>query len=76
ALVRLNKGNILQCMGIHAGVVMTIKISNELTDYNHATGLGFMVNTYNHQLGYLAFAWLCVILFVYYRCNLSTKKVD
>lgn len=74
ALVRLYKGNILQCIGIHAGVVMTIKIANDLTDYNRDTGLEFLVNTYNHQLGYLALGWLCIFIFAYYRFILSSRS--
>lgn len=67
ALVRLNKGNIIQCMGIHAGVVMAIKIINDLTDYVPGNHYEYLVNRYDHLLGYLAMGWLFIIIALYYR---------
>lgn len=66
ALVRLNRGNIYQCIGIHAGVVMSVKIIVKLTDYNPDSNLYFLVNTYEHHLGYLALIWLSFLTAVYY----------
>lgn len=67
ALVRLNKGNIIQCMGVHAGVVMAIKIIRDMTDYVPGNHYEYLVNRYDHLLGYLAFVWLLLIIAVYYR---------
>ena len=67
ALVRLNRGNIIQCMGIHAGVVIAIKIINQLTDYAPGNNYEFLVNRNDHLLGYLALFWLIIIIAVYYR---------
>ena len=67
ALVRLNKGNIFQCMGLHAGVVIAIKIINQLTDYAPGNNYEFLVNRNDHLLGYLALFWLIIIIAVYYR---------
>ena len=66
ALVRLNSGNIYPCIGIHAGVVMSMKIIHELTDYNPDSGLDFLVNSYDHQLGYLALLWLVLLTIIYF----------
>lgn len=68
ALVRLNKGNIYQCIGIHAGVVLTINFINKLTDYMPGNNFDYLVNKSDHLLGYLAFAWLMLVcIFYYYR---------
>jgi membrane protease YdiL (CAAX protease family) len=74
ALVRLNKGNIIQCMGIHAGVVMAIKIIGDMTDYVPGNQYEYMVNRYDHLLGYLAFVWLLLIIAVYYRFFFRSRR--
>ena len=66
ALVRLNRGNIYQCIGIHAGVVMSLKIIVKVTDYNPDSGLNFLVNSRDHHLGYLALIWLSLLIAIYY----------
>lgn len=66
AVVRLNKGNIYQCIGIHAGVVMSLKIIVKVTDYNPDSGLNFLVNSRDHHLGYLALIWLSLLIAIYY----------
>ena len=71
ALVRLQRGNIYQCMGIHAGVVMSIKIITKLTDYNQNSKLGFLVSSYDHHIGYLALVWLAVLTLIYYRYGIN-----
>ena len=67
ALVRLEQGNIFRCIGLHAGVVAAIKLINYTTDYAPGARLGFLVNEYDHMLGYLALVLLSVIIFIYYR---------
>ena len=67
SMIRLHKGNVIQCMGVHAGVVMAIKIINDLTDYTPQNNFDYLVNRYDHLLGYLAFAWLVLLIVVYYR---------
>jgi len=66
SLVRLKKGNIVQCIGLHAGVVLTIKLINYITDYAPDSRFAFLVSNDNHLLGYLALSWLAVIIFIYY----------
>ena len=66
SLVRLKKGNIVQCIGLHAGVVFAIKLINYITDYAPDSHLEFLVSNDNHLLGYLALTWLAVIIFIYY----------
>ncbi len=66
SLVRLKNGNIIQCIGLHAGVVFAIKLINYITDFSPGSRLYFLVGEYNHLLGYLAFAWLAIIISTYY----------
>ena len=66
SLVRLQRGNIYQCIGIHAGVVMSIRIITKLTDHNQDSALGFLVNSQDHHLGYLALVWLALLTVIYY----------
>jgi len=67
ALIRIKNGNIYQCIGLHAGAVFAIKIFKDFTDHVPDTQFDFLVNTYNHQLGYLALVWLILITVFYYR---------
>ena len=74
ALVRLNRGNIIQCMGIHAGVVIAIKIIRESTDYAPGNNFEFLVNRHDHLLGYLALVWLAIIIVIYYRYFFTARN--
>jgi hypothetical protein len=68
SLVRLKSGAIYQCIGLHAGVVTAMRIINKTTDYVPHNTLAFMVNRYDHMLGYLALLWLiaCILLYCKY----------
>ncbi len=61
SLLRLKQGNIYQCIGVHTGIVMLIKLGNYFTDYTPGSGHDWLVNYINHQMGYLALFWLSVI---------------
>ena len=67
SLVRLANGSIYQCIGLHAGAVTALKIVNKTTDYVPGNSLAFMVNKYDHMLGYLALLWLAACTLLYYR---------
>lgn len=67
SLLRLRNGNIALCIGVHAGIVMAIKISGRFTDYTPGSPMDFLVNPYDHLLGYLSFAWLLLLVIVYWR---------
>lgn len=71
SLVRLKKGNIVQCIGLHAGVVFAIILINYITDFSPDSHLAFLVSSYNHLLGYLASAWLAIIIIIYYSRQLK-----
>ena len=67
AMARLKSGAVYLCMGLHAGVVTTVKIVNKTTDYVPNNDLAYMVNQYDHLLGYLALLWLTMCIMIYYR---------
>ncbi len=73
SLMRLRKSNIAMCIGVHAGIVMAIKISGRFTDYAPGNAADFLVNPYDHLLGYLSFAWLLLLVVVYWRRYLLVK---
>lgn len=75
AMVRLKSGTLYQCMGLHAGVVATFKIVNKTTDYVPYNNLAFLVNKYDHQLGYLALFCLTVCILVYYRFAFAGARI-
>ena len=67
ALIRLRNGNIAQSVGVHAGIVIVIKISGDLTDVVPGASYIYLVNDYNHLLGYLACFWLILACIIYYQ---------
>jgi len=52
--IRVIKGNIALCIGVHAGLVMMMKLSRDWTDYLPGSDLEFLVNVTDHQLGLLS----------------------
>lgn len=66
--LRVLKGNIILCIGLHAGLVMMMKISRELTDHVPNHDLEFLVNHTDHQLGHLSSLVLfCILCGLIYR---------
>ena len=66
SLVRLRTGNIAQCIGIHAGWVLVIKVTKSISTVNYESGWGFLVGTYDGVIGFMGFAWLCLLSISYY----------
>jgi hypothetical protein len=75
AMVRLKSGALYQCIGLHAGVVAAIRMANKTTDYVPHNHLAFLVNKYDHQLGYLALFWLAVCILVYYKSAFAGSRI-
>ena len=73
SMVRLRHGNIALCIGIHAGIVMALKISGRFSEYVPGSPFDFLVNWVDHTLGYLSFAWLLVLAIIYWRKYLFVK---
>lgn len=70
SIVRLRNNNIALCIGIHAGIVMAIKVSGKFSDYVPGNFYDFLVNASNQILGYLSFAWLLILVMLYWRTYL------
>ncbi len=66
ALVRFKTGHIGYCVGIHAGWVLSIKLTKQLTQPNYDSDLAFLVGYYDGIIGYLALGWLAVASLMYY----------
>ncbi len=65
-LVREHTGNIAYCIGLHAGWVLIIKCTKQFTSSNHASELAFLTGTYDGITGYLAAAWLVLLMLCYW----------
>ena len=60
ALIRLHGGHLVTCIGIHAGWITGIKLTKELTDFNHNAGLAFLAGGHDRFIGILAAVWLAL----------------
>ena len=60
ALVRLRGGHLLTCIGIHAGWIAGIKLTRNLTNFDHHADLAFLAGGGDRFTGILAAAWLAV----------------
>ena len=75
AIIRLRNGNIALCIGVHAGIVMAMKVTGRFSEYVPDNNFNFLVSKYDHTLGYLAFAWLLILAIVYWRKFLAGKSL-
>ena len=73
SMIRIRNGNIAMCIGVHAGIVMTMKVTGRFTNYTPGSQFDFLVNWVDHTLGYLSFAWLLVLAIIYWRKYLFTR---
>jgi len=77
-LIRLRSGNIIQCIGLHAGLVAGIKLFRFFFEYNPANEHGYLVSSYDYRLGYMALMLIGLITIAYYLYpfNKQTSLVD
>lgn len=61
-VVRERSGHLGYCIGIHAGWVFVIKLTHLLTDDNPSSPYAFLAGDYDGVIGYLAAAWLGLLL--------------
>ena len=69
-LVRLLTGNLLACIGIHAGLVTGEKVIQSVAGFVPHNPHAHLVNHYDQFMGDLASAWLlvfCVAFYFFYR---------
>ncbi|MCZ6525913.1 MAG: CPBP family intramembrane metalloprotease [Gammaproteobacteria bacterium] len=74
-LIRLRTGNIIQCIGLHAGIVTIHKMAAYLTNYHPGKPYDFLVNAYSSQFGYLATACLSLAIILYYIFFMKNKML-
>lgn len=74
SMVRERTGNIVWAIAIHAGWVMTIKLTKYLTDTSYVDGKASVwVGGYDHITGWMATLWLGLIAAIYwYRTRPET----
>lgn len=66
ALLRWRQGHLFGCIGLHAGIVATQRISDYTTNYAGDTHFHYLVNYIDHTLGWLAAGWLLLVACAYY----------
>lgn len=65
-LIRLRTGRIAECIGIHAGWVMVVKILRQTTYPNAEASGSFMIGDYDGVIGILAGLWFSSLAIAYY----------
>ena len=73
-LLRRYSGNIILCIGAHAGIVTVNKICSYATDYTAGSPYAFLVNAYDHQTGLLASFWLALACLFYYLLMMRNDR--
>ncbi|MBS35782.1 MAG: hypothetical protein CMO26_07645 [Thiotrichales bacterium] len=78
-VLRASSVSIACCIGVHAGWVLVIKVSKDLTRLDHRSELAWMTGNYDGVIGYLAAIWLASILIAYtywYRRRERQRRTD
>jgi uncharacterized protein len=73
-LVRIRSGNVLACIGIHAGWVAAIKITKRLTYDDPNAPLAFLTGSYDGVIGYGATIWFALILLGVWRYHVPGQR--
>ena len=73
-LVRWRTGSLVACIGLHAGIVAVNKVASYATDYRPGSDFAMLVNTYDHQTGVVASAWLLLACALYYKLQVRDRQ--
>ena len=65
-LIRYRTGRIAECIGIHAGWVMVVKMLRQTTYPNAEASWSFMIGSYDGVIGLLAGLWFSSLAIAYY----------
>lgn len=65
-LLRLKHRNIAACIGVHAGIVMLIKVANYFTNRTHNNDYNYLVSQYNSTFGWISFSVILLFTVFYY----------
>ena len=77
-LLRLKHRGIAACIGVHAGIVMLIKLADYFTNRTHNSNYEFLVSQYNSTFGWISFTVILlftVFYFVKLRSSTPTKPM-
>jgi len=74
SLVRERTGNIVLCIGIHAGWVLTIKLVKEITDVATNTPAALLIGSYDSIIGWAATAVLGLVTLWYWRYGYASQS--
>tara|TARA_R110002072_G_scaffold21902_5_gene77169 strand:- start:4 stop:882 length:879 start_codon:yes stop_codon:yes gene_type:complete len=73
-LLRLKHRGIAACIGVHAGIVMLIKLADYFTNRTHNSNYDYLVSQYNSTFGWISFA--VILLFtVFYLLKLNASSL-
>lgn len=73
-LMRLRSGDIIGCIGLHAGLVAMIKVSRYFYRYTPGSPFDFLVSAHDRRLGYLALLILTAAALAYTLWNRTAAK--
>lgn len=65
-LLRLWSGNVLACVGVHAGWIFSIKIDKKLSTFNEDSSWSVLVSPYDSYNGWATTVWLLLLLLIIY----------
>lgn len=65
-LIRLKTGNLIQCIGVHAGIVAGVKLFRFFAEYRPDNSFAWLVSPYDLRLGWLATLWLLLATAAYF----------
>jgi len=72
-LLRLKHKNIATCIGVHAGIVMLIKIADYFTNRTHNSDFDYLVSQYNATFGWISF--IVMLLFtIFYFVKVQARR--
>ncbi len=74
ALVRHATGSIAQCIGIHAGWVIVIKVTRGLSHVDRDASWQALAGHYDGVIGYLGLAWLAALSTAYYLVLVRPRR--
>lgn len=74
SLVRERSGHIALCIGIHAGWVLIIKLTREVSNAATDTPAAILIGSYDYITGWAATAVLCMVMLWYWRYGLRINK--
>ena len=64
-LLRLKHRGIAACIGVHAGIVMLIKLADYFTNRTHNSNYEFLVSQYNSTFGWISFTVILLFTVFY-----------